>query len=93
MRKFSEQSDALKSQIALGATGKFPDGKLVPHDEGEIAFRVGKVKGAVVIDFTKPIRSIGMTPQQACQLANSLLKHARDMSAEPLTIHIGNGKS
>ena len=69
-------SDQLKKQ--LGATGKFPGGKLVPHDEGEIAFAVTHKSGKVIIEFGTEVHWVGMTPDQAKGLAESLIKHADD---------------
>lgn len=56
--------------------GTFPDGKLAEHDEGALAFAVGLVDNKVVIDFAKPVKSFGMTPDQAIQLASLLLRRA-----------------
>ena len=73
----------------LGASGKFPEGKLVPHDEGEITLAVGTRDGKVVMEFGQPTAWVGYTPQQAVQIAESLLKHARAISDEVLTMEIG----
>lgn len=75
-RRFTEAEAHLKSE--LGATGKFPDGKLCEHDEGEITFAIGHREGQVVLDFGKPVAWVGMSPQQAIALAASLTQHARD---------------
>lgn len=79
---------------ALGPTGKFPDGKIAEHDEGEIVFAVGSHAGRVTIDFGKPIHSVGMTAHQAMALAQMLIQKARDANIiaagkEPLTLEIG----
>jgi hypothetical protein len=60
----------------LGPTGRFPEGKLTPNDEGEIAFAVGALKGKVVVNFGSPVASLGMSPDQARKLAGSLLEKA-----------------
>ena len=64
----------------LGPTGEFPDGKLTPRDEGGLAYAVGEVRDKVVINFGTPVASIGMTPQQAVQLAGAILAHARSVA-------------
>lgn len=74
---------------STGATGFFPDGKLAPHDEGEIAFVVGTRAGKVVIEFGKEIASLGMTAQQAVEMAESLLKYAKHVTNDILTMKIG----
>lgn len=60
-----------------GAVGSFPDGQLGPNDEGSLQFGLSAVDGRVVIDFGKPVRSLGMTPQEACDFAGDLVKLAR----------------
>lgn len=66
----------------IGATGLFPHGQLGPHDEGELRFRVSTIDGRIVLDFGKPVHSLGMTPQQACDLAGDLIKIARAAARE-----------
>ena len=64
----------------LGATGKFPEGKLGADDEGEIQFAIGEQNGLVAIDFGKPVQWIAMKPQQAADLASLLLSRARKVA-------------
>lgn len=61
----------------LGATGEHPQGKLAPHDEGGLRYAVGVMDGKVVLDFGKSVRSLGMDPDQAEQLAKTLRKKAK----------------
>lgn len=65
-----------------GALGTFPEGKLTPNDEGAIQFGFGVIDGKITIDFGTPVRSIGMTPQQACDFAGDLVKMARAVARE-----------
>jgi hypothetical protein len=60
-----------------GAIGAYPEGKLTPSDEGNIQFAVGECDGKVVIDFGTSVHWFAMTPQQAADLASSLLSKAR----------------
>ena len=60
----------------LGATGQFPEGKVTKEDEGEIRLAIGSKTGTVFIEFGKPVAWIGFTPQQAKQIALTLLDHA-----------------
>lgn len=76
----------------LGATGEFPAGKLTKTDEGAIQFAVGHENGKVVMDFGTPVHWVGMPPQQAVELAQSLLDHARQCSDDVLTLTIGGKK-
>lgn len=60
----------------LGPTGGYPDGKIVPHDEGGLMFGVTVFSGRVVFDFGKPIRSIGFTREGALELAELIKRRA-----------------
>jgi len=62
----------------FGATGNYPQGKLTPEDEGEIQFGIAadSKTGKVVINFGKPVVWVGMQPEQAIALANSLREQA-----------------
>lgn len=63
-------------EMELGPTGRFPEGHLTDNDEGEIRIGITSLKGCIVISFGEPIASIGFTPQQARQVANTLRQHA-----------------
>jgi hypothetical protein len=77
----SNPDDASMRRIAeafnLGATGKFPEGKITPRDEGEITMGVAAAPGTVLLNFGKPVSWIGFTPEQATAIANSLLENAK----------------
>ena len=62
----------------LGATGKYPHGHYGDHDEGEILFAIAadRQERKVLIDFGKPVHSLGMTPEQAAELADMLTTYA-----------------
>ena len=72
--------DILKEHI--GPTGKFPEGKLTSHDEGEIGFAVFHKDGKVIIDFGSQVSWLGMNPNQAIEIGNSLIKHGRKARKE-----------
>lgn len=87
LRKKTEQLESAVTE--LGATGQFPNGRLCPEDQGEIQFAVGSDvgKGLVMLDFgEKPVGFVAMTPQQAVDVATTLIKHARGIAKEPLSI-------
>ena len=65
----------------LGATGKFPDGKLCPEDEGELALKVSCGAGIVKIDFGKKVRWIALPPADAANFAMMIVAHAQQASA------------
>jgi len=63
----------------LGATGQFPHGKLTTADEGEIQFGITSKDNKIIIHFGKPVEWIGMTRDQARELAR-ILRLRADMS-------------
>lgn len=60
-----------------GPTGRFPQGKMHPSDEGELRIAITHKGGKVVIDFGKPTAWIGLDPERADALAELLKQHAR----------------
>ena len=81
MKMFSEQQ-------AGKATRKWPDGRLDGADDGQLVYVVGADPdtGLVKIDFGKPVKWMAMSPQDAVNLAQSLIKQARSISKEPIRI-------
>ena len=80
--------DDLKARLAdaredhpLGATGRYPLGKLTEHDEGEIAFAIAADPKSkkVLIDFGKPVAFLGMTKSQAIELGQLLIRRAGEI--------------
>lgn len=61
-----------------GALGDFPEGKVSATDEGAVQFAIGVKDGKVILDFGTPVAWVGMNPQQAADLATSILKRARE---------------
>jgi len=57
--------------------GEFPDGRLNKHDEGAIGVAIGHEGGKVVMQFPSTVTWIGFTPNQAMELAQSLIEHAK----------------
>lgn len=72
----------------IGPTGKFPEGKLNPTDEGEIVFGVARdpKTGLVHLKFGTPVAWVAIAPEIAVNLARNLLKHA---GASKVTIEFG----
>lgn len=70
--------------------GEYPDGRLNSQDEGALPCMLGHENGAVVMKFPKPVAWIGFTPEQAIQMAQDFVKHARACGCKtPLQLHIG----
>jgi hypothetical protein len=69
--------------------GEFPDGKLNESDEGALAFQVGSESGRVSIVFPKKVSWIAFSPDDAIQLALTLIKHARAIGIKkPFTMEL-----
>lgn len=62
----------------LGATGKFPAGKIKPDDEGELTMAVGHDEGNVVVHFGKPVAWFGFPPEKALEFAKLIMQHAHE---------------
>lgn len=96
MRRFREahseaermRQDAYREQ--LGQTGKYPDGQLNERDEGEIQFAIAgdAERNLIHLNFGKPVAYVSLTPDQAVQVAQSLIRQARGISKEPLLVRI-----
>lgn len=85
----SEPNKAL-SEAMQRLLGEYPDGRLNDDDAGAIAMAVGVNNDRVVIQFPKPVTWVGMTGDQAMQLASDLMKHARRAGiTAPIVLRIG----
>lgn len=70
--------------------GEFPNGRLSKDDQGAIPVGIGHQDGKVVMSFPRNLNWIGFTADQAIDIANSLIEHARAVgSKKPLTVKIG----
>lgn len=83
--------DRLNQLLGIGATGQFPNGRIAPHDEGELQYAVAadKANQVVIVDFGKSVRSIGFTAAQAFELGELL----QNKSWELRGIDLGSGPS
>lgn len=68
----------------IGPTGKYPDGKISPSDEGElkIAISHSAQKQVVLIRFGIPVDWIGVRAPEARHLAQLLLSRAEMLEEE-----------
>jgi hypothetical protein len=57
--------------------GEFPNGRLNENDAGAMAVAIGVENGVVIMNFGHSLKWIGFTPDQAIDLAEILIKHAR----------------
>jgi hypothetical protein len=85
----SDFSDEMKlssefGDFALGATGNFPRGKIDRLDEGEICFAIAAdhKTDTVLINFGKQVVWLGMTADEAIEIANSLRDKAIEIKTK-----------
>jgi hypothetical protein len=72
--------------------GEYPNGKLNENDAGALAVEIGTENDRVVIRFPKPVAWIGFTGDQAMEIAQTLMKHARRAGiTAPVVLRIGEG--
>ena len=70
--------------------GEFPNGRLNAEDQGAIPVSIGHDLGAVTMQFPRNLNWIGFTPEQAIDIAQTLVEHARKCGCKkPLTFKIG----
>jgi hypothetical protein len=80
----SELSEAMRALM-----GEYPNGRLSKDDAGAIAVSIGEESGRVVMRFPKPVAWIGFTGDEAMEIAQTLMKHARAAGlTKPVTIRI-----
>lgn len=84
MELFNSRRETLKNLMEStaqfrGALGDFPEGQIAKDDEGAIQFAIGSKGDKVVIDFGKQVHWLAMTPEQAADLASTILNHARNL--------------
>jgi len=63
----------------LGASGKFPYGQIDYTDEGQITIAVAydRIDGLVRLTFGKPVAWLGLSPQEAIAIGESIVRHAK----------------
>lgn len=70
--------------------GEYPDGRLNSDDAGALPLAIGSADGKVVMEFPKPVAWIGFTGDQAMEIAQTLIKHARKAGVSaPMVLRIG----
>jgi len=64
--------------VPLGATGRFPEGQVGEHDEGELRLAVAadQENNIVRIEFGKSVQWLGLPAENARQFAQIIMKNA-----------------
>jgi len=65
--------------MKIGATGKFPQGRLNQTDEGELRMAIYEEKGKIVISFGKDLSWIGFGKEEAIALGEMLISKAKNL--------------
>ena len=70
--------------------GEHPNGRLNADDAGALPLVITTENGVVKMEFPKPVAWIGFTGDQAMEIAQTLIKHARKVGVKnPLVLRIG----
>lgn len=90
---YERQSELLKrfnEEREGSAQREFPEGRLSGDDDGSLTFKIGAdpEKGVVAIEFSKPSHWVAMSPKQAVEVAQQLIRYARSISKEPIRVVI-----
>lgn len=87
-KKFAGTTDPLHEKMSE-VFGEYPDGKISPADEGAIALEIGAKDKTIFIRFPKPVAWIAFTPDEAMQIAQSLIDYARKVGlTKPMSIRL-----
>jgi len=76
---FKQDISKFVNETGIGATGKFPDGKIDEKDQGQIMIGVTVKDGRVIMSFGKPTEWIGFTREEAIQIGQTLIDRARQV--------------
>ncbi len=73
-----------RAEVLFGPTGRSSEGKLTENGEGESSFEVTAFQGKVVVNFGKSIESMGLSAEQARQLALALRQRAIEIECSQI---------
>ncbi len=88
--KFRQQMEIEAQRQGLGATSRYPSGQIHNSDEGEIRIGVASddKAGKVMLNFGKPVAWLAFNPEEAIEVAQALIQHARKVAKEPIAIRL-----
>jgi len=88
--KEAEIRKRFMDQVSGQEKRNYSQGRIGPDDDGDLTYvvRPDAEHEIVRLDFGKPVEWIGLPPQQAIELAQSLIRNARAISTEPLRIQL-----
>lgn len=73
-----------------GGTGKFPTGKLNNEDKGELEMEVYVAHNCVIVNFGRELSWIGLSAEQAGDMAKLLIEKASELEAVNKGVGRGN---
>jgi hypothetical protein len=94
LKKHLEDKKELFQRFREQATGQakrtYSEGRKGADDEGDLAYMIGPDESGefIKLDFNKSVEWIGLPPANAIELAQSLIKFAREISKEPITVKL-----
>ncbi len=93
-RRRTAEEDAVMKRLLDQFEGRarrtWSEGCINSDDEGDLsmAFTADKEHGVVVIDFGKPVKWLGLPPEQVAKLVEILVEKAREVAKEPFTVNL-----
>lgn len=84
IRKQKELLSIFGNQVAGKAQRKWPEGRIAPEDDGQLAIMIAAdfVKNVVMFEFGKPVAWLAMSPEQAKELGELMVKRAKELLGE-----------
>ena len=88
-----DESELIKrwhDQLEGRAKRAYSEGRIGATDDGDLACAINTdyQHGKIIMDFGKPVTWLAMTPKDAFAWAQQLIKRAREISKEPLTLEL-----
>lgn len=86
----NDETGRAMSEAMKKLMGEYPEGRLNENDAGAVSMAVGTEGDKVILRFPKPVTWVGFTGDEAMQLAQDLIKHARRAGiTAPFVLRIG----
>jgi hypothetical protein len=81
IRQMEQLMDRIHRQVEGNAQRQYSQGRIGADDEGDLAIGIAadKDKQIVIIDFSKPVKWIGLAPKETNDLINLLLKKLKSL--------------
>lgn len=73
------KKDNKESVMKIGATKKFPDGKINANDEGELRIAITIENGVIMVYFGKSISWLGFDTETARKFGETLIKRSEEI--------------